>query len=152
MASFKGRNKFLRALKSGKKRNLFGLSALSASLIFMNVFFLVFFLASWVSFLVTKYLGSKETGKRSKIPSITLPLGLYKIHLHHWLISSTIIAIALVKGSWLLPTEVFYGFLSGIVWQGVYCYDDWHKVVMPRRVKSSSATEAWLSPELTHKA
>jgi len=97
---------------------------------------------SWaVGFLIAKYLGGKTVGERGKLRSFFIPLGKRKIHLHHWLISSWIIVFALFKGVFLISPEVFCGFLGGLVFQGIYYYTDWYKILVPRRVQSLVATE-----------
>ena len=123
---FRGSKRFLLVLKREKKKNLLALSVLSTGAILGQTAFLI---SCASGFLLAKRLGSKETGRRSKIPSLAFCLAKYKIHLHHWLISTVVMAAALFKGPWLLPSELFYGFLSGIALQGIYCYADWHRVV-----------------------
>jgi len=57
------------------------------------------FIAWFAGFLLTKYLGSKTVGKPSKVRSYFIPLGKYRIHLHHWLLSScAIIVFTVFKG------------------------------------------------------
>ncbi len=145
----KNGSRFLRAAKRRRKGTLVALSALSASIAIWHVFFL----ASWLlSFVIAKCLGSKEAGKPSRVPSIILPLGVCRIHLHHWLICSTAMVVALLRGSWLLPSELFYGLLSGVALHGIYYYDDWHKILMLRQGKGSSTTETLTPQESTPKA
>jgi hypothetical protein len=129
---FKGSKRFLLVLNREKKKNLLALSVLSTGAILGQTAFLI---SCASGFLLAKRLGSKETGKRSKIPSLAFCLAKYKIHLHHWLISTVVMAAALFKGPWLLPSELFYGFLSGIALQGIYCYADWHRIVTSVRAK-----------------
>jgi len=134
-------SKFHRTLKSNKRKKFLGLSTLSASISIGGLFFLI----SWISgFLIAKHLGSKETGRRSKIPSIIIPLGMRKIHLHHWLICSMVIVVVLLRGSWFLPSDLLYGFLGGVAVQGIYYYDDWHRILGPRQGKISSTTQTSL--------
>jgi len=129
IVSFKDSRKLFRVLKSNKKRSFLGLITLSASVIFGGIFFVT----SWLSgFLIAKYLGSKEVGKPSKLPSVILPAGKFKVHLHHWFICSIAIAITLLKGCWFFPPDLLYGFLGGIALQGVYYYNDWHKILKYR--------------------
>jgi hypothetical protein len=124
--------RFLLVLKREKKKSILALLVLSTGAILGHTAFL----ATCASgFLLAKCLGSKETGKRGKIPSLAFCLAKYKIHLHHWLISTIVIAVALFKGPWLLPSELFYGLLSGMAFQGIYCYADWHRVVTSDGVK-----------------
>ncbi len=88
-------------------------------------------------FVLAKYLGSKTVGEPSKVRSYFIPLGQYKIHLHHWLLSScAIIVFAVFKGAYLLPSDLFYGFFGAIVFHGIYSYSDWHKVLILRQVQS----------------
>ncbi len=95
------------------------------------------FIAWFVGFLLVKYLGSKTVGEPSKVRSYFIPLGKYKIHLHHWLLSSgVIIAFVVFKGTYVLPSDLFYGFFGAIVFHGIYCYSDWYKVLIPRHVQS----------------
>ncbi len=95
------------------------------------------FIAWSAGFLLAKYLGSKTIGEPSKIKSYFIPLGKYKIHLHHWLLSSCVIIIFTVsKGAYVLPSDLFYGFFGAIVFHGIYCYSDWYKVLIPRYVQS----------------
>ena len=95
-----------------------------------------------VGFLLARYLGSKKVGEPGRLRSYLIPLGKYKIHLHHWLLSSwAIILFALLEGADVLPSDLFYGFFGGIVFQGIYCYSDWYKILIPRRVQSLAVAE-----------
>ncbi len=95
------------------------------------------FIAWSAGFLLAKYLGSKTIGEPSKIRSYFIPLGKYKIHLHHWLLSScVIIGFVVFKGAYVLPSNLVYGFFGAIVFHGIYFYSDWYKVLIPRQVQS----------------
>ncbi len=97
---------------------------------------------SWAGgFLIAKYLGGKTNGERGRLRSFFIPLGKRKIHLHHWLISSWIIVFALFKGIFLVSPDVFYGFLGGLAFQGIYYYTDWYKILVPRRIQSLAVTK-----------
>jgi len=90
-----------------------------------------------VGFLLVKYLGSKAVGEPSKVRSYLIPLGKYKIHLHHWLLSScVIISFVVFKGAHVLPSNLVYGFFGAIVFHGIYFYSDWYRVLIPRQVQS----------------
>jgi len=95
------------------------------------------FIAWSVGFLLVKYLGSKTVGEPSKVRSYLIPLGKYKIHLHHWLLSScVIIGFVVFKGAYVLPSNLVYGFFGAIVFHGIYFYSDWYRVLIPRQVQS----------------
>jgi len=61
----------------------------------------------------------------------------YRIHVHHWLVFLGCIAFAFVlsRTAFGVPS-VIYGFLGGIVVQGIMDYDDW-KSVIKRKQKDS---------------
>ncbi len=94
------------------------------------------FISWFIGFLIAKYLGGKTAGERGKLRSFFIPLGKRKIHLHHWLISSGVMGFALFKGIYILSPDLFYGFLGGLAFQGIYYYSDWYKILIPRRVQS----------------
>jgi len=111
-----------------KKRLVCILSLLTAGIIFGYLFF-----ASWLlGFLVTKFAAGKVGGKQGKVKSIVIPFGKYRVHFHHWLISLGIIIFGLVINICFLTPAIFYGLLSGPVFQGIYCYSDWHKILITR--------------------
>ncbi len=95
------------------------------------------FIAWSAGFLLARYLGSKTISEPSKIRSYFIPLGKYKIHLHHWLLSScVIIGFVVFKGTYVVPSNLVYGFFGAIVFHGIYSYSDWYKVLIPRHVQS----------------
>lgn len=99
------------------------------------------FISWFIGFLIAKYLGGKTAGERGKLRSFFIPLGKRKIHLHHWLISSGVMGFALFKGIYILSPDLFYGFLGGLTFQGIYYYTDWYKILIPRRVQSLVVAE-----------
>jgi len=95
------------------------------------------FIAWSIGFLLAKYLCRKTVDKPRILRSPFIPLGKYKIHLHHWLWSSCVMIIfTLFKGAHVLPSDLFYGFFAAIVFHGIYCYSDWHRILIPRQVQS----------------
>ena len=93
----------------------------------------LFFVGWLLGFLLTKYMAGKASGKAGRIKSIVIPFGKHNIHFHHWLISSGIITLSLITDVRFLALAMFYGVLSGSVFQGIYCYSDWHKILITRR-------------------
>jgi hypothetical protein len=89
---------------------------------------------SWIAgFLIAKYGGGKKEGMRGRVRSIKITLGMYRLHLHHWLICSAVMVIAVVRSFYLFfPPEMFLSFMSGVVFQGVYCYSDWRRIIHRR--------------------
>jgi len=67
-----------------------------------------------------------------KVPSLAFNVGNYRLHFHHWLYSLVILIPALYYN--FLPFPQFsYGFLGGAIFQGIYCYQDWHKVLIRKK-------------------
>ena len=80
---------------------------------------------SWfIGFAAAKYCGAKHAGKSGRIKSIIIPWRKYELHLHHWVIACLASAICAVQGFYLVDPALFYGFLGGLIFQGVYCYND----------------------------
>ncbi|MCL0070434.1 hypothetical protein M1N44_01480 [Dehalococcoidia bacterium] len=88
----------------------------------------------WLTgFLIAKYGGGKQEGMRGRVRSVMVPLGRYSLHLHHWLICSALMVLAIVRSFYLfVPPEIFLGFLGGLAFQGVYCYSDWRRIIHRR--------------------
>jgi len=85
---------------------------------------------SWfAAFAVTKYLSGRTDGRQGIIKSIIIPWGNYQLHLHHWFLALIVGGVFAVKGSFILTPEVFYGTLSAIIFQGIYCYEDWYRII-----------------------
>jgi len=118
---------FFRVLASRKKTGLVGLPLLCGGLALGCHMFLAWLLSG---FLLAKYLGGKATSKPGRVPSIAFSLRRHRVHLHHWLICSVTMGLTALTGTWFLPWDSFYGFLGGMTLQGVYCYSDWHRILI----------------------
>jgi hypothetical protein len=101
------------------------------SLIVGFCFFGVLCYKSWIiTFFITKYLSGRADGKQGIVRSIIIPWKNYQFHLHHWFIALIIGGVFVVKGFYILAPEVSYGFLSAIIFQGIYCYRDWYRIII----------------------
>ncbi len=81
-------------------------------------------------FLIAKFTGGKQEGMSGKLKSVVIPVKGFKFHLHHWLFFSLLMLIGLAENIFMyIPPEVFFGLLAGVAWQGIYCYNDWHRVI-----------------------
>lgn len=81
------------------------------------------------------FFGGEEIGEAGRLGSLIFNIGDYRFHFHHWLISLVIlifIFLPLVKKNKLNPflSLFFFGFLSGLILQGIYCYSDWRQVLV----------------------
>ena len=91
------------------------------------------FLASLaLAFVASRRVSGEAAGKRGLFRSIVLPLGRWRVHLHHWLYSTWLIALSLATGVYVLSPEITFGILGGVAFQGLYQYSDWHVIVLNR--------------------
>ena len=101
--------------------------------------------AWFIAFFITKFLSGRKEGRQGVVRSIIIPWRSYQLHLHHWLIAVVVGGALLAKGFYIMTPEVFYGVLAGAVFQGIYCYGDWHRIIKRRRILPD--LECDLSPE-----
>ena len=97
----------------------------------------LFFLSLLLGFLASKYVAGKSVGERGKVRSIIIPFRGWGIHLHHWLYSLCLIGCSFATGFHFLTPTITYGLLGGLVFQGIYCYSDWH-IILNRRTSNKS--------------
>lgn len=91
------------------------------------------YFACWLlGYLVTKLGAGRAAGKKGRVRSIYIPVGSYRIHLHHWLIAVLMMPVAFTATIPFVPPVVICGFLSGIAFQGIYNYGDWYRIIKPR--------------------
>lgn len=103
------------------------------SLAFAGLLFGYLFLVSWLpSFLMCKYLSADREGEPSRIRSIIIPVGKWKMHFHHWLCSLGLAGVSSTTGYYFVNPAITYGMLGGLVFQGIYCYSDWNRIVFRR--------------------
>lgn len=127
------------------KRKLVCILPLLATGIVLDYLFFV----SWLlGFVLTRYMAGKTSGKQGRIKSIVIPFGRHGVHLHHWLIASGIIILNLIINVPFLASTASYGVLSGLVFQGIYCYSDWHKILITRKHQSIENTAVYNTEHL----
>ncbi len=108
------------------------------SLMAVFVFLDVFCYKTWlVAFAVTKYLSGRTDGKQGIVRSIIIPWRTYELHLHHWFLAMIVGGVFVAKGVYILTPQISYGFLSAIIFQGVYCYKDWYRIIRRKRVTTT---------------
>lgn len=87
------------------------------------------YLSALFGYFSAKLLSGKKTGQQGIIKSIIFNIGKYKIHLHHWLLSLGIMISSIIFNFYFFSPKVYFGFLTGVVFQGI-SYPDWHKILM----------------------
>ena len=93
----------------------------------------LFSLSVLFGFLAGKFVAGKSAGKRGRLGSIVIPFRRWGLHFHHWLYSLGLIGLSSITGMHFLTPAITYGLLGGLVFQGIYCYNDWHVVLISRR-------------------
>ncbi len=111
------------------KKKLF---AILSTLVFAIILGYLFLLSWLIGFLASKYMAGKSVGERGKVRSVVIPLRRWGVHLHHWLYSLFLISLSFTTGMHFLTPEITYGLLGGLVFQGIYCYGDWHVILVSR--------------------
>jgi len=94
----------------------------------------LFYLCWAIGFAISKYCGGRKDGRPGRVRSIIIPWRGYEFHLHHWLLASLVGAISALNGFSLVSPGLFYGFLGGLIFQGLYCYTDWHRIVKSKNI------------------
>ena len=80
-------------------------------------------------YFMARFLAGSKTNARGRIPSLRFCFKTYKVHLHHWFIGLSVLVLTLMLHFFVGTPHVFYGFLSGIIVQGVVYYADWPRIV-----------------------
>lgn len=107
------------------------LISLIASLLLLGV---LCYKSLFITFVITKYLSGRTDGKQGIVKSIIIPWRTYQLHLHHWFLALVVGGVFVVKGFYILTPEVLYGSLSAIIFQGIYCYRDWYRIIRRKGV------------------
>jgi hypothetical protein len=109
------------------------------SIIAVPIFLGIFSCGTWfAAFLAAKYLAGRTDGKQGIARSLIIPWRDYQIHLHHWLVALIVGGILAAKGFYLVTPEGFYGVVSAVVFQGIYCYKDWYRIIKRRNILPTS--------------
>ncbi len=121
-----------------RRKAILGLMVLIAIVLGYLSYYL--FYVSWLAgFVTAKHGGGKQEGKPGRIKSIVISWGKYQLHLHHWVLASLTSVICALKGIYIITPELFYGFLGGLIFQGIYCYSDCHRIIkLKAQVESRS--------------
>jgi len=81
-----------------------------------------------LGYFITKYFSGPIEREKGRFPSLRLPIGKYKLHLHHWVVATSCIVTLCTSGI-LSPNNFFFWIGGGMALQGILCYNDWYKIV-----------------------
>jgi len=89
-------------------------------------------------YFAARFVAGKKTSAPNfkHIPSLAFDMGDWRVHLHHWLIFLAIFIAASIASFFIVSPFVFYGFLGGVIAQGVLHYDDWPRVVVRQKKRT----------------
>ncbi|GEM_PF-854508 len=103
-----------------------------------------------IAFVATKFLSGRTEGRQGIVRSIIIPWRSYRLHLHHWLLALMVGGVFAFRGIYIVTPEVFLGVFSAAIFQGIYCYGDWHRIIMKKgqaaRSQALAAVNSALSP------
>lgn len=117
-----------------------------ASLIVGFCFFGVLCYKSWIiTFVITKCLSGRSDDKQGIVRSVIIPWRNYQLHLHHWFLALIIGGVFAVKSFYILAPEISYGILSAIIFQGIYYYEDWYRIIKRKNVLPTLAQQMSLA-------
>lgn len=68
-----------------------------------------------------------------RLDSIVLNLGSYTLHFHHWLMGFFGIIFILILNFSPIIENIIFGFLGGLIFEGVFSYSDWHRIFTKRK-------------------
>ncbi len=91
-----------------------------------------------LGYLGGKLGGGKKAGVKGRVKSIILPIHRYQFHLHHWFLATVTLIICLVMNFYVVAPQLFYGSMCGLAFQGIFCYDDWFRIIK-KKVRYNSA-------------
>ncbi|MBI4123059.1 MAG: hypothetical protein HY458_01700 [Parcubacteria group bacterium] len=92
-------------------------------------------LSMFMGYLIAGFVAGKKSNQQGRIRNpFIFDVRSYRIHVHHWLVFLGCLAFVFVlsRTAFGVPSAI-YGFLGGIVVQGIIDYDDWKSVVKKRR-------------------
>lgn len=85
-----------------------------------------------LGYFAARYIAGTKVKTRGRVPSFILNFRRYRLHLHHWLVFSNILVITLILHVFIITPYIFYGFLGGVIAQGLIYYDDWAEIITRR--------------------
>ena len=87
-----------------------------------------------MGYFVARIFSGKEAGQTGKIKSVIFHWGNYRLHLHHWFLGFATVLFALILDYSFFDYGKFsYSFLGGLIFQGIFCYCDWKKIIVKKK-------------------
>lgn len=87
-----------------------------------------------IGYLAARFLAGHKEKATGRFPNLVFQFRNHKIHMHHWIVFSNVLVVTLIFHFFVITPYLFYGFLGGVVVQGVLYYDDWREIVVKGQV------------------
>lgn len=111
-------------MKISKKKILLGIPII---LISLELYFGVLF-----GYFLGKILSGKQVGQKGKLALFNVfNIGKWKLHIHHWFYG-LVILVSIFFFDLPLP-QFSFGFFGGLIFQGIFCYPDWYKILIKQK-------------------
>jgi len=85
-----------------------------------------------LGYIISKIFSGKKTGQLGIIKSRVFNIGNWRLHLHHWIIGLGVLILVLIFKFSLPLSPLSFGILGGWVFQGIFDYSDWHKILIKK--------------------
>lgn len=82
-----------------------------------------------IGYFLATLLAGPATKQEGRFKSLIFTIRRYRVHLHHWLLSLTILSLAVLFNFFVITPGIFYGLLGGVMFQGIVNYKDWRKII-----------------------
>ncbi|PIW91936.1 MAG: hypothetical protein CO031_01825 [Candidatus Nealsonbacteria bacterium CG_4_9_14_0_2_um_filter_37_38] len=82
-----------------------------------------------IGYLAGKFFSGKRQGQTGIVKSIIFNVGNYRLHLHHWIACSGALAFLSLFNFPAVFAHFSCGILGGLIFQGIFCYQDWYKII-----------------------
>lgn len=96
---------------------------MNISILIVNIF---------VGYFIAWFFAGSKKGEQREFKSLKFPIRNYKIHLHHWFISSIFLITLLILNFY---NDIIYGLLIGLIIQGL-TYKDFYKIIKRKGKKA----------------
>jgi len=91
----------------------------------------LFLLGIIIGHFSTNYYHKKVEG-RSRLKKVHIPFFRWKIHFHHWIMGVVAGLTFWLIGVWDILPHIILGMTGGVIFHGIYSYDNWHKIVLKK--------------------
>ena len=111
------------------RRKILLISVILVAALLISFSYYIWCIGCALGYVAGRLTGGKNAGVRGRVKSIILPISKYQLHLHHWFLAVVTLIICIVTGFYVITPQLFYGGMCGLAIQGIFCYDDWFRLI-----------------------